>query len=263
MFLKTIRRLLAPHAECETLENGRLVVLRLTRPQARNAFSPQMCDTILKCTQEVSSSSSQARALILTGSSGMFCAGKDLKASLSHSEIEASEYYLKTVSAVKGLLSVPVPLIVSIEGACLGLGLEMALAGDLRVSGESSKIGFPEIGLNLFPGCGGSVLLPMILGNVHLASDLILTGRKLSAREALDINLISRVVSDGEAFDHARLLAEFLLGKNRELLVRAKKVIRYDFNNRLKDWMAVSQHNREIVGKLPEHLKSLSEFAKR
>lgn len=262
MFVQRIRQL-SSHAVCNYLHNGRVAVLTLNRPNVLNAVSLGMCDEILKCTAEISQSSSDARVLILTGDERAFSAGKDLKASLKHDEAEAEEYYSKTLSMMKALLEVPIPVIVSIEKVCLGLGLELALTGDMRVLGTSAQIGFPEIGLNLFPGCGGAVLLPVILGNVDLASDMILTGRRVSAEEALRIGLVSRVVSDGECFASALKLAEPLMEKNRELLVKTKQTIRFDFMQKIQssDWMKVSESNRRQVAKLPEHLASLVAFS--
>ena len=228
----------------------------------RNALSLSMCDSILQCAHDISQSSSNVRALVLTGDSNCFSAGKDLKASALHTESEAAEYYLRTLSVVKALLAVPIPVIVSMEKTCLGLGLELALTADIRIAGESTNLGFPEINLNLFPGCGGAVLLPLILGNVHLASDLILTGRRVSAKEALALNLVSRVVPDGQALDRALSIAEPLVAKNRDLLVRTKQVVTYGFKSQLRDWMTLSETNRRIVGQSKEHLSSLKEWTK-
>ena len=221
-----------------------------------------MCDIIRECAKQVSQSSSDVRAVVLTGSSDCFSAGKDLKASLKHSEAEARSYYSNTLLTVKSLLDIPVPVIVGMEKVCLGLGLELSLTGDIRIAGESCKIGFPEIHLNLFPGCGGAVLLPAILGNACLASELILSGRRLSAKEALDINLISRIVPDGSACETAMEIARTLVEKNRNLLIKTKEVVRYNLNRQLKEteWWALAERNRLEVAEYPEHKASLIEF---
>jgi enoyl-CoA hydratase/carnithine racemase len=203
--------------------------------------------------------------LIITGDNTSFSSGKDLKASLLHTNEEAIEYFTATLGAVKSLLRVPIPIVVGIEKICLGLGLELALTGDIRIAGVSSQIGFPEINLSLFPGCGGAVMLPLILGNVSVASEMILTGRRLNAKEANSIGLISQVVTDGATEDACMSIAKSLAEKNRDLLVKTKEVIRYDFNRRMYEsgWMDLSENHRIDVGKSPEHFQALKEFVRR
>jgi len=241
------------------------VQLQLTRPEARNALSLEMCEGIQKCVADVSREDSNARVILLTGDELSFSAGKDLKASLSHTPQDAAEYFSATLGAVKALLSVPIPIVVGMEKICLGLGLELALTGDIRVAGESTQIGFPEINLSLFPGCGGVVLLPLILGNMTHASDMILTGRRLSASEAHNIGLISRVVPVGTAESTALSIATELCEKNRNLLVKTKIVLKFDFHDKLKntEWMNVSREYRSELGKSEEHLSALEKFISR
>ena len=251
------------HSTYHTIEDGRVAVVRLTRDRARNALSTQMCDTILKCTADVSTPSSNVRAVIITGTETSFCAGKDLKASLTHSPDQAKEYYAKTFGAVKALLRTPIPVIASIEKICLGLGLELALAADLRVCGQSTQLGFPEIGLSLFPGCGGAVMLPALLGNVSIASDWILTGRRVSATEARSVGVVNRVTEDGAAFNECLAIARQLMEKNRDLLIKTKRVVKHDFNSKVEsDWMAVAEQLRLQVAQHPDHLAALDKFSK-
>ena len=245
------------------IENGRLGVLKLSRPEARNALSIQMCDTILSSSHEISKPSSDIRALIITGSEVAFSAGKDLKSSLTHTETEAAKYYEKTFSSVKSLLKVPVPIVCSIERICLGLGLELALTGDIRVAGMSTHFGFPEVNLSLFPGCGGAVMLPALLGNSSIASDWILTGRRITTEEACRVGLVARVVEDGEAFNQSLSIARGLISKNRDLLIKTKSVIRGHFNMNVVDspWMKTAEEYRLQVAKHPDHHAALAEFS--
>lgn len=222
-----------------------------------------MCDTILQCAADVSNPSSNVRAVILTGSEGSFCAGKDLNASLTHTPREAAEYYSKTLGAVKALLRTPVPVIASIEKICLGLGLELALTADILVCGQATQLGFPEIGLSLFPGCGGAVMLPALLGNVSVASDWIFTGRRVSAQEARSAGLLTRIVDDGSAFHESLSIAQSLIEKNRDLLVKTKSVIKHDFNSKIEsDWMTLAESLRLQVAQHPDHIAALEKFSK-
>jgi enoyl-CoA hydratase/carnithine racemase len=265
MFRRFVIQLGGKHAQFELLENGRIVRLKLTRPEARNALSLPMCEVIEECTTDISRPTSNARVLIITGDSTSFSAGKDLKASLNHSDEEASAYFNATFGAVKSLLNVPVPIVVGIEKICLGLGLELALTGDIRVSGESAQIGFPEINLSLFPGCGGAVMLPLVLGNVSIASEMILSGRRLGAIEAKSVGLVSRVVPDGTSEDECMSIAKSIAEKNRNLLVKTKEIVKFDFHKRMFEsgWIDRAEKYRMELGKSQEHIDALHAFAQK
>ena len=246
------------------VENGKIGVLKLTRKASRNAISPQMCETISRAASLVSASASDIRAMIISGDESCFSAGRDLKASLVHTHYESRIYLDNALRAVKDLLNTPIPIVVSIEKICLGLGLELALAGDIRICGTSTQFGFPEINLSLFPGCGGAVMLPALLGNVSLAQDWILTGRRISADEARQAAIVSRVVEDGQAFDESFRIAKDLSGKNRELLIKTKHVVKFDFNNKVNsEWWAVAESFRREVGNHPDHKMALELFSRR
>ena len=265
MLRRCLRRCTPQDAVFETQNDGKLGILRLHRPEKLNAFSVPMCDVIKSSASAISQPDSKIRTLIITGDVRSFSAGKDLKASLQHTEEEAAEYYDATVGAIKALLGVPVPIIAGIERVCLGLGLELALTADIRIASASCKIGFPEINLSLFPGCGGAVLLPLLLGNVSVASDLILTGRQLSAQEAQELGLVSRIVPDGSSLDECISLAQPLLTKERDLLIKTKQVIKYAFNRELNNgpWMNLSEKYRTELGKSQAHLSALNNFVNR
>jgi enoyl-CoA hydratase/carnithine racemase len=237
----------------------------MSRPTSRNAISLQMCETFEKSFEVIGSSTSDVRALIITGSDLAFSAGKDLKASLHHSPEESAEYYRKTFSVVKSLLRLPIPILISMERICLGLGLEIALTGDIRVAGKSTQLGFPEINLSLFPGCGGAVMLPALLGNASIASDWILTGRRVQTEEAKHVGLLARVVDDGEAFNESLMIAKELIKKNRTLLVKTKEIVRghYNLNAINSKWMHTAEKYRKQVAEHPDHLAALSEFTNR
>ena len=264
MFRIQFTRLAKSQASYTISEHGKLGVLQLKRPESRNALSLEMGLKILECTHEISKPDSKVRALVLTGEESSFSAGRDLKASLYHSDVEAAEYYNVMLSSVKSLLRVPIPIVVAIERVCLGLGLELALTGDIRVAGTSAQLGFPEINLSLFPGCAGTVLLPLVLGNVSTASDLILTGRRVSGEEAKSMGLVSHIVADGAALDKSMSIAESLISRNRPLLIKTKKILKYNFHHQLTDeWMELSEKERWIVGQSEEHLEALKQFNKK
>jgi hypothetical protein len=148
------------------------------------------------------------------------------------------------------------------EKICLGLGLELALAGDIRIAGRSTELGFPEMNLGLFPGCGGAVLLPALL-NVSIAMDWIFTGRRIPTEEGKQVGLLHRVVEDGEAFSAGLELGRTLASKNRSLLIKAKSVVRGHKASQDQAWMDLSEKYRAEVGQHPEHKEALFRFSSR
>jgi enoyl-CoA hydratase/carnithine racemase len=168
------------------------------------------------------------RVAILTGAGDRaFCAGADLR--------DVAEFYRSLTSAERlrraehepGLggisrnLEIDKPIVAAINGHCLAGGLEIALACDLRIASESASFGLPEVTRGIIPGAGGTQRLPRLIGPER-ALDLILTGRRIDAREAERIGLVTRVVPQGRLRDEAVALAK-QIAENAPLAVRAAK----------------------------------------
>jgi enoyl-CoA hydratase/carnithine racemase len=117
----------------------------------------------------------------------------------------------------------PVPTIAAIEGHCLGGGLELALACDLRVAGDSATLGLPEVKLGVFPAGGGTERLPRLIGESR-ARELIYTGDLLDAQAALRIGLVNRVVPAGKALEAAEALAR-TIAERPALTIRTVKSV--------------------------------------
>ncbi len=113
------------------------------------------------------------------------------------------------------------PVVAAIHGYCLGGGLELAMACDIRVAAEDAQLGQPEIKLGLIPGGGGTQRLPRLVGPAF-ASELIFTGRRIGAEEAREIGLVNRVVPEGEALNAAKEFAAEIAA-NAPLAVRHAK----------------------------------------
>jgi enoyl-CoA hydratase len=213
----------APHVLVET--EGHVATVTLNRPEARNAFGAQMLVRMADAWASLDADP-EVRVIILTGAGGHFCAGSDLKAMAEGwKDDEWSARFKKDPDLHwKALLRhyrVKKPLIAAVEGTAVAGGTEILQATDIRIAGASAKLGIAEARWGLFPLGGSTVRLRRQIPYT-LAMDLLLTGRHITAEEALRIGLIGRVVPEGQALPEARNVAE-QIAANGPLAVQAIK----------------------------------------
>ena len=195
----------------------------LCRPDKRNALSLDLARDLIKSCDEIRMNSS-LRAVVVSGEGLGFCSGRDLTHSLSHSKDEADEYLRAAIASVKAVQDLEIPTIAALHGCAIGYGLELALACDIRVASSETKLSFPETALGIFPGAGGLLMLPSLIGNYSVAYDWILTGRTIPPDEALIFGLVTRISTDPLA--EAESIAEVIC-RNGPLGVReAKRLLR-------------------------------------
>ena len=167
----------------------------------------------------------ELRAVILRGAGEKaFAAGADIKAFLALNPETAKRRMTRSHQIYGMVENFEWPVIAAIHGFCLGGGLELALCCDLRYASESAKLGFPEVNLSLFPGNGGlqRSLDHMSLGRLK---ELVYTGTLITAREALEYDLVERVVPDGNVVDAAREVAKEIAQRGPLGVAAAKKIL--------------------------------------
>lgn len=167
----------------------------------------------------------ELRAVVLTGAgTKAFAGGADIKTFLELEPETAKRRLMKTHRIYAQIENFPWPVIAAIRGYCLGGGLELALACDIRVAEENSKLGFPEVNLSVFPGNGGTcrALRHLPLGRFK---QLVYTGAMISAAQALEYGLVENVVAQGQALEAALALAKTIAGKGPLGVNAAKRVI--------------------------------------
>jgi len=208
-----------PHALVEL--RGHTLIVTMNRPHARNALSAPMM-AIMKQAWDRVDSDEDVRVCVLTGAGGAFCAGADLKAMTAAHPGEQFATGTVDLSVIEPLLKgrrLTKPLIAAVEGAAIAGGTEILQATDIRVAGRSARFGVSEARWGLFPLGGSAVRLPRQIPYT-VAADLLLTGRHMTAEEALAVGLIGHVVEDGQALAKALDLAE-LISRNGPLAVQA------------------------------------------
>lgn len=165
------------------------------------------------------------RAVVVTGSGERaFSAGSHVgEFEAQRGESGRARHELESRTA-RRLAELPMPTIAAIEGNALGGGLELALCCDLRIASERARLGLPEVHLAVTPGAGGTQRLPRIVGTAR-AKELILTGRVLSATEALAMDLVNEVVPDGAAVARAEAIAAEIAQRGPLAVREAKRLV--------------------------------------
>jgi enoyl-CoA hydratase len=174
--------------------DGAVVVLTLDRPERRNALTDDVMAR-LATEAERADRDPDVRCLVIEGADEVFAAGADVRALGARSGVELRRG--DRALAWETLRRLRLPVVAGVAGLCLGGGCELALLADIVVAGTSARFGLPEAGLGLIPGAGGTQLLPRAVGKA-VAMDVALTGRLLTADEALRAGLVSRVVGDAD-----------------------------------------------------------------
>lgn len=200
---------------------GAVATITLNRPHARNALNRSLLYALSVALSDLAADDS-LRALIVTGAGDRaFCAGADLIERQSLTARELTAHTLAINAVADALAEFPVPVIAAVRGYALAGGAELAIACDLRVAGEDAVFGYPEVKIGVFPGAGGVVRLPRLIGP-GAARDLLYTGRQVFAAEALRLGLVDRVVPGAQVLPAARALAEEIAA-NAPLAIRALK----------------------------------------
>ena len=191
-----------------------LATITLDRPEARNAYSDEMCEQLVAALDRAQDDP-EVRCVILTGAGKAFHAGGDIKAMRARSGMFAGDpaelraRYMRGIQAVpRRIAEFPKPLIAAINGAAIGAGLDLACMCDLRIARAGAKLGSTFVKVGLVPGDGGAYFLTRVVGFAR-ALELVLTGRVITAEEGLAIGLVHEVVAaeDLQAVARERALA--------------------------------------------------------
>ena len=200
-------------------ERGRVLVLTMNRPAARNAMSMTMAHQIGDALQMLDDRPDLSVAVI-TGAGGTFCAGMDLKG------FARGERPVVDGKGFAGLVRKPPakPLIAAVEGYALAGGFEIVLSCDLVVASSAAKFGLPEVKRGLTAAAGGLLRLQHRIP-YHLAMELVLTGRMWPATDAADVHLVNRLTEPGNALQAALELADEVAANAPLALAASKQVL--------------------------------------
>jgi enoyl-CoA hydratase len=198
-----------------------VAVVLLNRPEALNALSDELMDELVGRLAELDRDEA-VRCIVLGGSERAFAAGADIGELAQSSAIDL--YYQRRVERWDAIRSLWTPLVAAVSGFCLGGGCELAMSCDLIVASETAQFGQPETTLGIIPGAGGTQRLSRAVGKA-LAMDVILSGRRLTADEALRAGLVSRVVAREAWLDEAKRVARDIAAKGPVATRLAKECV--------------------------------------
>jgi enoyl-CoA hydratase/carnithine racemase len=183
--------------------DGYVALLRLNRPEARNALSPELMEELAGELERLDPDP-EVRCVVISGSEKVFAAGADIKAMSERSFAETLRH--PAASFWRRLAAIKTPMIAAVSGYALGGGCELALACDMIVAAEGAQFGQPEINLGIIPGGGGTQRLARVLGKQR-TMQLVLTGERFDAATALELGLVNKVVEGGGWLEEAMALA--------------------------------------------------------
>jgi enoyl-CoA hydratase len=209
--------------------DGPIAVVLLNRPEALNALSDELMDELVTRLTELDRED-DVRCVVLGGSERAFAAGADIAELAKSSPIDL--YYQRRVERWDVIGGLWTPLVAAVSGFCLGGGCELAMACDLIIASETAQFGQPETGVGVIPGAGGTQRLTRAVGK-SLAMDVILSGRFLSAEEALRAGLVARVVAREAWLDEAKRVARAIAAKPPVATRLAKEAVDGAFESTL------------------------------
>lgn len=238
--------------------------ITLNRPQAANTLNVEMgmdlMRAALRCEEDRS-----VRAVLLSGSGAAFCAGGDLKA--FHAHLDGLPAHIKEVvtylhTALSHLTRMNAPVVTAVHGFAAGAGLSLACASDLVVAGESARFTMAYTRAGLTPDGSATHFLPRMVG-LNRALDLALTNRTLSAREAMEWGIVSRVVPDAEVHAQAEELAKQLAAGPTRAFGNVKRLMRTGWTETLETQMAYEADSIAEMTRLADGREGVTAFVEK
>lgn len=238
-----------------------IAILTLNRPDRLNAFNRELIGELAAAVEEVAGDS-QVKVLVITGAGKAFAAGADIDEMRSYTPLEARGWAEYVGSAFGRVADLPIPVIAAINGPAVGGGCELCLACDFRIASVAARLGQPEINLGIIPGAGGTQRLVRIVGLAR-AKELVLTGRLLTAREALDIGLVDKVVPPEQLMECALELARELAKKSPPAIKVAKMLLNSAWDMSLTNALDAEISNFALLFGSAEQREAMASFVAR
>jgi 2-(1,2-epoxy-1,2-dihydrophenyl)acetyl-CoA isomerase len=245
------------------MREGAVAVITLNRPEALNALTVEMARELMSAIGEARRRG--ARGLVLTGAGRAFCAGGDLremrKVAEKEGRIEAffDEPLGLLNECVLLLQQVPLPVIAAVNGVASGGGCNLALACDIVIAAESARFNQAFVKVGLSPDCGGTYVLPRLVG-LRRAAELLMTGEQVDARSAVELGMINRAVADDQLMGAALALATQLAQAPTAAIAKTKRLLAESATNNLAAQLELEREAQIESGKTRDFLEGVAAF---
>ena len=240
-------------------ERDGVAVLTLNRPEVMNSFNFALLHALEKQIDELRFNP-DIRVIIITGSGQKaFCAGADLKERASFNELQVKEFIFTIRSLFTSIEYLNKPVIAAINGIALGGGTELCLACDIRIAAMNASMGLTETRLAIIPGAGGTQRLPRIIGRGK-AKELIFTGRRVDAKEALQIGLVNKICERGSLLDECHKIAAMICETGPIAIEQAKYAINYGLETDLRTGLGIESNAYWVTIPTEDRLEGLAAF---
>ena len=240
-------------------EKDGVAVLTLNRPEVMNSFNFALLLALKKQIDALRSNAS-IRVIIITGSGPKaFCAGADLKERTALDELQVKDFIFTIRNLFTDIEFLNKPVIAAVNGIALGGGTELALACDIRIAAASASMGLTETRLAIIPGAGGTQRLPRLIGRGK-AKELIFTGRRVDAREALQIGLVNQVCEQDALLDECRKMAAMICETGPIAIEQAKYAINYGLETDLHTGLGIESNAYWVTIPSQDRLEGLAAF---
>ncbi|NOX35653.1 MAG: enoyl-CoA hydratase [Deltaproteobacteria bacterium] len=240
-------------------EKTKAVILTMNRPKVMNCLN---FDLLYAIRDQIDALQyrTDIRAVIITGAGEKsFCAGADLKERAGLTPGEVKKFIITIRNLLTSIQNLPIPVISAVNGIALGGGTEVALASDIRIASQNASMGLTEARLAIIPGGGGTQRLPRIIG-VAKAKELIFTGRRVDAKEALEIGLVNKVAKPGALLDECMEMAE-MIGQTGPIAVEmAKYAIDKGIETDLATGLAIESNAYRVTIPTEDRIEGLKAF---
>lgn len=252
--------------EFETIQlekRGDVAVITLNRPASLNSLNTQVGQEFQAAVAEAQNSG--ARAVVLTGAGRAFCAGGDLREMQKIAErdgrVEAffDEPLRMLNECILLIRNTPLPFVAAVNGAASGGGCNLALACDIIVAGESARFNQAFIKIGLVPDCGGTFILPRLVG-LKRATEMLMTGDVVDARRALEMGMINAVAPDDELMARAMAMAEKLAQAPTVAVGYIKKLLEASAKNDYSEQLELERKTQIEAGQTQDFREGVTAF---
>ena len=240
-------------------ERDGIAILTLNRGEVMNSFNFALLHA-LKEQIEALKFNANIRVIIITGSGQKaFCAGADLKERTTYSESQVKTFIFTIRNLFTSIENLNKPVIAAINGVALGGGTELALACDIRIASMNALMGLTETRLAIIPGAGGTQRLPRLIGRGK-AKELIFTGRRVNAQEALRIGLVNQICEQESLLDECLKMAAMICEAGPIAIEQAKYAINYGLETDLHTGLGIESNAYWVTIPTEDRLEGLAAF---